>query len=54
MTKEQREELKHLKAEISQPKHQLLDIIRRIEAISPKQGEQLARLVAQIENFQNR
>jgi hypothetical protein len=54
MTKDQREELAHLKREISQPKHQILDILRRVESISPSQGEQLGRILARLEDWQNK
>lgn len=53
LTKQQAEELKHLKHELSQPKSRLIDIARRIEAISPRQGEMLGKIIARLEDFQN-
>lgn len=54
MTNEQRRELVRLKSEVSQHKGRLLDILRRVEAISPRQGEQLARILSRLEDWQNR
>lgn len=54
MTKSQREELKRLKSEISQPKSRLLDLLRRVEQISPSQGDQLARIIGRLEDWQNK
>ena len=54
MTKEQREELKHLKSEVSSPKHKLIDILSSVESISPKQADQLARIIARLEDWQNK
>jgi hypothetical protein len=54
MTNQQREELKHLKREASSPKSRLIDLIRRIEAISPREGEKLSKIVARLEDWQNK
>ena len=53
MTNEQRQQLQHLKHEINQPKGILIDLLRRIEAISPAQGEKFARIIGRLEAFQN-
>jgi hypothetical protein len=54
VTKDQREELKHLKSEVSQAKHRLLEILRRVESISPAQGNQLSRIIGRLEDWQNK
>lgn len=54
MTKQQAEELKHLKREISQPKTRLIAIQRRIEELSPRQGAQLGTIVGRLEYWQNK
>jgi hypothetical protein len=52
MTKDQREELQHLKREANSPKSELIDLIRKIEAISPKEAEKLTKIVGKLENWQ--
>lgn len=53
LTKQQSEDLKHLKSELSQPKSRLIDIARHIEQISPRQGEMIGKIIARLEDFQN-
>ncbi len=53
MTKEQRETLEHLKAEINRPKERLIDLLRQIEEISPSQGKKLGGIIGRLEAFQN-
>ncbi len=54
MTKEQRKELKSLKSRLSQPKSDLIRIASQISAISPKQGDELLRIIGRLESWQNR
>ena len=53
MTKQQREELIHLRREASQAKSRLIALASRIDAISPRQGEQLGKIIARLEDWQN-
>jgi hypothetical protein len=52
MTNQQREELQHLKREANSPKSDLIDLIRKIEEISPKEAENLTKIVAKLESWQ--
>ncbi|MES2688080.1 MAG: hypothetical protein V4706_14755 [Pseudomonadota bacterium] len=54
MTAADRKKLADLKREINQHKSRLLDIARRVEGVSPRQGEQLLRILARLEDWQNR
>lgn len=54
MTKLQAEELKRLKGEINQHKSRLLEIARKVSAISPRQGEQLGSILGRLEDWQNK
>jgi hypothetical protein len=54
MTKTQREELKHLKSEAGSAKSRLIDLVRKVEAISPSQAEQLSKISARLEDWQNK
>lgn len=55
MTNEQRKRLKELKGScINSPKAQLLRVVSEMEDISPRQAEQLARIIARLEGFQHR
>lgn len=54
MTKEQREALAHLKHEVSSPKHDLLNILRQVENLSPAQASKLDWIIGLLENWQNR
>jgi hypothetical protein len=54
MTNEQRKTLNTLKREISSPKSALLRIVNQMESVSPKQAEQLSKIIARLESFQNR
>lgn len=54
MTTQQREELKRLKSELNSPKSKLLYLANRIEEISPAQGEQLLKIIARLEDWQNK
>lgn len=54
MTKEQRAKLHVLKREISAPKHALIEMLRQVEELSPRQAEQLSRIIARLEDWQNK
>lgn len=54
MTKEQREELRFLKSEANSPKRDLMDLIRRIEAISPRDAAKLESIVGKLESWQHK
>jgi molecular chaperone GrpE (heat shock protein) len=54
MTNTERQKMKALKHEISHPKRELLRVVAEMEAMSPRQAEQLAKIVARLEDFQNR
>ena len=54
MNKQQRTELARLKSEINQPKHRLIDILSRIEEISPRQAEMLGKIIGRLEDFQHK
>ena len=54
MTKVQREELKHLKSEVNSPKHDLMRIMRRIDEISPRQGDEMGKIIGRLEWWQNK
>lgn len=53
-TKIQRAELKAWKSSINSPKHDLIQIMRKIDAISPRQGEELGRIIGRLESWQNK
>jgi hypothetical protein len=52
MTNDQREELAHIKREANSPKSDLIDLIRKLEVISPKEAEKLSKIVGKLENWQ--
>ena len=52
MTKQQREDLMHLKREVNSPKSELIDLIRKIEEISPREAEKLSKIVGKLESWQ--
>jgi hypothetical protein len=54
MTKEQREELRHLKSEVNSPKSRLIDILSKLEQISPSQAKQLGQIIGRLEHWQNK
>lgn len=54
MTKTQRERLQHLARECNSPKHQLMNILREVESISPAKARALDRAIAKIEAWQNK
>ena len=54
MTRQQAEELKALKKEISQHKSRLLEIARKVSSISPRQGDQLGSIIGRLESWQNK
>lgn len=54
MTKQQADELKHLKNEINQHKSRLMEIERKVSSISPKQGSQLGSIIGRLEAWQNK
>jgi hypothetical protein len=54
MTKQQKEMIKQLKAEINSPKHRLLEILRRIEEISPSESDKMGRIIWKLEVWQNK
>jgi hypothetical protein len=48
MTKKQREELKHLIDEINAPKSRIMELMDRIEAISPARARRLGRIIGKL------
>jgi hypothetical protein len=54
MTKQQKEMIKQLKAEINSPKHRLLEIMRRIEEINPSESDKMGRIIWKLEVWQNK
>lgn len=54
MTKEQREELAHLKREINSPKRDLIDILRRVERLSPREAAKLETIIGKLESWQSK
>lgn len=54
MTAQEKQELKSLKSCINSPKHELLQLCRKVEAISPRQGEELSRIIGRLEWWQNK
>ena len=54
MTKQQSEELKHLKTEINTHKSRLLEIARRVSSVNAKQGDQLFGIIGRLEGWQNK
>lgn len=54
MTKDRKTELKHLVNECNSPKGRLMELLRRIEAISPPQARKLERIIGRLEAWQTR
>lgn len=52
MTKKQREELRHLISEVNDPKSRIMELMDRIEAISPARARKLGRIIGKLEHWQ--
>lgn len=54
MTQDDRDELTFLKREVNPIKSDLMDILRKVEAISPSQAAKLERIIGNLEAWQNK
>ena len=54
MTKQQTEQLAHLKKEINSPKSALIRLVREVGQISPTQAAQLESIIGRLESWQNK
>jgi hypothetical protein len=52
MTNKQREELRHLINEVNSPKSRIMELMDRIEAISPSRARELGRIIGRLEHWQ--
>lgn len=54
MTKQQAEQLAHLKKEINSPKSALIRLMREVGHISPSKASQLDAIIGRLEAWQNK
>ena len=51
-TAEKQSKIAQIKSEVNSPKHRLIDIVRKLEEISPREAGKLNTLIGKLEDWQ--